>query len=69
LSRSKNTNAAHEERQEASSSNKDRDKDRSRKQLGEWTLGKTLGAGSMGKVKLGISTISGEKVSFVRRRV
>lgn len=66
LSRSKNTNAAHEERQEASSSNKDRDKDRSRKQLGEWTLGKTLGAGSMGKVKLGISTISGEKVSFVR---
>lgn len=39
------------------------DKDRPKKQLGEWTLGKTLGAGSMGKVKLGISTISGEKVS------
>lgn len=34
----------------------------SRRQLGEWTLGKTLGAGSMGKVKLGVSSITGEKV-------
>jgi hypothetical protein len=36
----------------------------SRRQLGEWTLGKTLGAGSMGKVKLAVSNITGEKVSF-----
>lgn len=58
-----------------SSSSRDRDKERStshvsgkererssRRQLGEWTLGKTLGAGSMGKVKLGVSTVTGEKV-------
>lgn len=36
----------------------------SRKQLGEWTMGKTLGAGSMGKVKLAISNKTGEKVSL-----
>lgn len=34
----------------------------SRRQLGEWTLGKTLGAGSMGKVKLAVSIETGEKV-------
>lgn len=34
----------------------------SRRQLGEWTLGKTIGAGSMGKVKLAVSTVTGEKV-------
>jgi hypothetical protein len=34
----------------------------SRKQLGEWTLGKTLGAGSMGKVKLGVNR-AGDKAS------
>jgi hypothetical protein len=40
-----------------------REKERgSRRQLGEWTLGKTLGAGSMGKVKLGVSNITGDKV-------
>lgn len=33
----------------------------SRRQLGEWTLGKTVGAGSMGKVKLATSTVTGEK--------
>lgn len=38
----------------------------SRKQLGEWTLGKTLGAGSMGKVKLGVSSVTGGKVSLAR---
>lgn len=43
---------------------KEREKERvpsssSRRQLGEWTLGKTLGAGSMGKVKLGVSSITG----------
>lgn len=35
---------------------------RSRRVLGEWTMSKTLGAGSMGKVKLGVSSITGEKV-------
>jgi hypothetical protein len=39
---------------------------RSRRVLGEWTMGKTLGAGSMGKVKLAISGITGEKVSIFR---
>ncbi|KAH8914610.1 Pkinase-domain-containing protein [Atractiella rhizophila] len=33
---------------------RERRKERTR-QLGEWTLGKTLGAGSMGKVKLGVN--------------
>jgi len=35
---------------------------RSRRVLGEYQMTKTLGAGSMGKVKLGVSGISGEKV-------
>lgn len=35
---------------------------RSRRVLGEWTMTKTLGAGSMGKVKLGVSNVTGEKV-------
>ena len=33
--------------------------------LGDYTLGKTVGAGSMGKVKLAYHNITGEKVSFV----
>ena len=37
----------------------------SRRQLGEWTLGKTLGAGSMGKVKLAVSNVTSEKVCFL----
>lgn len=41
---------------------------RSRRTLGEYTMGKTLGAGSMGKVKLGVSSVSGEKVSPRRNR-
>ena len=32
--------------------------------LGDYTLGKTLGAGSMGKVKLAYHNITGEKVLF-----
>lgn len=40
---------------------------RSRRTLGEWQLTKTLGAGSMGKVKLGVSSVTGEKVSGRRR--
>lgn len=37
---------------------------RSRRTLGEWTMSKTLGAGSMGKVKLGVSSVTGEKVAI-----
>ncbi|EGG08521.1 uncharacterized protein MELLADRAFT_115980 [Melampsora larici-populina 98AG31] len=37
---------------------------RSRRQLGEYSLGKTLGAGSMGKVKLAISSVTGEKIAI-----
>ncbi|GAA5911929.1 hypothetical protein JCM6882_004718 [Rhodosporidiobolus microsporus] len=37
---------------------------RSRRQLGEWQMTKTLGAGSMGKVKLGVSGVTGEKVAI-----
>ncbi|BGP36933.1 Serine/threonine-protein kinase [Rhodotorula kratochvilovae] len=37
---------------------------RSRRALGEWQLTKTLGAGSMGKVKLGVSQVTGEKVAI-----
>ncbi|GAA5853398.1 hypothetical protein JCM8547_002439 [Rhodosporidiobolus lusitaniae] len=37
---------------------------RSRRQLGEWQMTKTLGAGSMGKVKLGVSSKTGEKVAI-----
>lgn len=44
---------------------KERDSTRSRRVLGEWTMGKTLGAGSMGKVKLGVSGITGEKVCII----
>jgi hypothetical protein len=31
---------------------------------GQWSLGKTLGAGSMGKVKVGKHLETGEQVSF-----
>lgn len=34
---------------------------KARKVIGEWTLTKTLGEGSMGKVKLAVNSISGEK--------
>lgn len=44
---------------------KEKESTRSRRVLGEWTMSKTLGAGSMGKVKLGISGITGEKVRSV----
>ncbi|BGP21879.1 serine/threonine protein kinase [Rhodotorula toruloides] len=37
---------------------------KSRRMLGEWQMTKTLGAGSMGKVKLGVSTVTGEKVAI-----
>ncbi len=35
---------------------------RSNRVLGDYTIGKTLGAGSMGKVKLAVHNVSGEKV-------
>lgn len=35
---------------------------RSNRILGDYTVGKTLGAGSMGKVKLAVHNVSGEKV-------
>ncbi|CAO1626748.1 unnamed protein product [Jaminaea pallidilutea] len=37
---------------------------RTRRTLGDYALGKTLGAGSMGKVKLGVKMGSGEKVAI-----
>lgn len=41
-------------------------KERSRgRMVGDWQLQKTLGAGSMGKVKLGTNVLSKEKVSQV----
>jgi serine/threonine protein kinase len=44
---------------------KDRERERrSRRTLGDYALGKTLGAGSMGKVKLGVKMGSGEKVAI-----
>lgn len=46
-------------REENSSSNKP---NRSNRILGDYTLSKTLGAGSMGKVKLATHNITGEKV-------
>ena len=38
---------------------------RSNRILGDYTLTKTLGAGSMGKVKLATHNLTGEQVSFV----
>lgn len=50
------------EREREREKEKEKESTRSRRVLGEWTMSKTLGAGSMGKVKLGISSITGEKV-------
>lgn len=47
----------------ASGSGGDRER-RSRRTLGDYALGKTLGAGSMGKVKLGVKMGNGEKVAI-----
>lgn len=51
------------------SSRRDREREkererRSRRTLGDYALGKTLGAGSMGKVKLAVKMGSGEKVAI-----
>lgn len=37
-------------------------------QTGKWSLGKTIGAGSMGKVKLAKNLETGEQVCFIYRR-
>ncbi|KAE8258525.1 hypothetical protein A4X13_0g1626 [Tilletia indica] len=52
---------------EHSTPHRDRDRDRerrSRRTLGDYALGKTLGAGSMGKVKLAVRMGDGEKVAI-----
>lgn len=61
---SRSPSSREKERSTATTNGKEREKS-SRRQLGEWTLGKTLGAGSMGKVKLGVSTVTGDKVSSI----
>ncbi|KWU43659.1 Pkinase-domain-containing protein [Rhodotorula sp. JG-1b] len=38
---------------------------RSRRTLGEWQLTKTLGAGSMGKVKLGVSQVTAQQAAAI----
>ncbi|KDN48463.1 Pkinase-domain-containing protein [Tilletiaria anomala UBC 951] len=52
----------------SSKTDRERGKDdrerRSRRTLGDYVLGKTLGAGSMGKVKLGVKMGNGEKVAI-----
>lgn len=58
-----------EERRREREAQKDKDSTRSRRVLGEWAMSKTLGAGSMGKVKLGISSVTGEKVRRCDRSV
>ena len=40
-----------------------RSKSQSRRTLGNWQLGKTIGQGSMGRVRLGHNLITGEQVS------
>ena len=50
----------------SSKTDREREKERerrSRRTLGDYVLGKTLGAGSMGKVKLGVKMGNGEKVA------
>lgn len=56
-----NARRSHRERETNGSSNKPRSSGRI---LGDYTLSKTLGAGSMGKVKLATHNITGEKVRF-----
>jgi hypothetical protein len=42
---------------------KDQARARPTRQVGDWMLGKTIGAGSMGKVKTAINVLTGEKVA------
>ncbi|KAF9005151.1 hypothetical protein BDQ17DRAFT_1353915 [Cyathus striatus] len=57
---------AHKERDRERDKDKDKDRgrpSRSNRILGDYTLSKTLGAGSMGKVKLATHNITGEKLA------
>jgi len=58
---SNDTNTTHPRRQNREGSSGTR-QSRSNRILGDYTLSKTLGAGSMGKVKLATHNITGEKV-------
>lgn len=40
-----------------------RSKSQPRRTLGNWQLGKTIGQGSMGRVRLGVNLVTGEQVS------
>jgi len=48
-----------------SKSDMGRSKSQSRRTLGNWQLGKTIGQGSMGRVRLGHNLITGEQVSIL----
>lgn len=52
------------EREASSSSQQQQQRSRSSRMLGDYTLSKTLGAGSMGKVKLATHNVTGEKVCY-----
>ncbi|KAK4698476.1 serine/threonine protein kinase KIN1/2, partial [Phenoliferia sp. Uapishka_3] len=62
--KSRESSRRDKERERDREKEKERESTRSRRVLGEWAMSKTLGAGSMGKVKLGISSITGEKVAI-----
>ena len=42
-----------------------RSKSQSRRTLGNWQLGKTIGQGSMGRVRLGYNLLTGEQVGQI----
>jgi len=44
-----------------------RTKSQSRRTLGNWQLGKTIGQGSMGKVRLGVNLTTGEQVCSISK--
>ncbi|KAN0060145.1 Serine/threonine-protein kinase [Thecaphora frezii] len=53
------------ERERAKEREREKDRERrSRRMLGDYAMGKTLGAGSMGRVKLGVKMGNGEKVAI-----
>ena len=62
------THHAHESRSQAHSSTRRGGSRATVRVIGNYSLGKTLGAGSMGKVKLAYQNQTGEKVSTTTRR-
>lgn len=67
VSRRKNNTSVENHQQRplsASSTPDDSTQRKPRKMLGNYTLSKTLGAGSMGKVKLAVHGVTGHKVSY-----